>query len=310
MTMTTTSEQCGDVTVNLAGMWMLQAMCDIATVAPELATVPYGAPRTGEWLAADPRIDELQAAGLLGADRQPLPAVAQRMAVLGAPDVEVLALIARGPLRWAPPIDVTDPATWVRDIPEDQLHIVLARRDDHWVSAVRAGDQITIDDVHRGDGPCAPWVRDLLLGQLDALHPVGPSRMAAMNLPHDDVLAAVKVRAAATAGSPQRDLALAPLGIPPAAVAEFRALLDEPVVEACLYARAYVDARPVAGTSPLNLGDTPAGRVALYRMVPARGSTQDWMSIAPATPVQVLAGVRTVLGSVGVRDFDKHRRLR
>jgi len=310
MTTTTGTAQCGDLTVNLAGIWMLQAMCDIATLAPELATVPYGAPRTSQWLAADPRVDDLQQTGLVGPDRRVIPALVERMAVLGAPEVEVVALIARGRLRWQSRIDVTDPATWSRDIPENQLQVVLARRDGRWVSAVRAGEQITIDDLHRGDGPRGQWVADILLGQLEALHPVGPSRIEAMNLPYEDVLAAATARAAAPAGSAQRDLALHALGIHPVALAELGVLFDEPVAEAVLYARAYADARPVLGTTALNLRDTDAGRVALYRLPAARGATQDWMAVAPATPAQLLAGVRAVLGSVGVRDFDAHRRLR
>ena len=42
-----------------------------------------------EWLAADPRVDDLQRVGLVGPDRRVIPALAERMAVLGAPEVEV-----------------------------------------------------------------------------------------------------------------------------------------------------------------------------------------------------------------------------
>ena len=77
-------------------------------------------------------------------------------------------LIARGALSWKGRIDVTDPTTWKRDIPENQLQVVLARRDDRWVSAARAGDDITIDDVGF-DGGSAMWLRDIVVDQLNAL---------------------------------------------------------------------------------------------------------------------------------------------
>ena len=46
-------------------------------------------------------------------------------------------------------MSLDDPATW-RAIPDDQLRIVLARRDGRWVSAARAGEDVTIDDVAGG----------------------------------------------------------------------------------------------------------------------------------------------------------------
>ncbi len=92
------AEPVADVTVNSHGMWMLQAMLDIATVAPELSTVPYGgAPRESTWISGDPRIEQLQEAGVVGHDGHVIPAVAARMRALAAPpDVEVAILIARG----------------------------------------------------------------------------------------------------------------------------------------------------------------------------------------------------------------------
>ena len=296
-----------DVTVNLHGMWMLQAMLDIATVAPELSTVPYGAPRDGTWFSGDPRIEQLHDAGVVGQDGHVIPEVAARMRVLAAPDVEVAILVARGPLSWKGRIDVTDPQTWGRDIPDHQLQVVLARRDDTWVSAARAGDDITIDDVSF-DGGSAAWLCEILLGQLNALNPVGPSRIEAMNLPYEDVVTAAAHRAAAPEG-PQRDTALRTLGIPPAALGELGELLDEPVIEAVMYARAHSDARRITSTTSVNVRDTNAGRVTMYQMLAPRGSTQDWMVIAPGSASQVLQGIHTVLSSVHVRDWENHRRF-
>lgn len=296
-----------DVTVNLHGMWMLQAMLDIPTVAPELNTVPYGAPRDSTWFSGDPRIEQLQSAGVVGQDGHVIPEVAARMQVLAAPDVEIAILIARGALSWKGRIDVTDPQTWRLDIPENQLQIVLARRDGKWVSAARAGDDITIDDVSF-DGDSAAWLSAVLVEQLNVLHPVEPSRMQALNLPYEDILTAASQRAASPEG-PQRDIPLRTLGIPPAALAELGVLLDEPVLEAVMYARAHSDARRINSTTSVNIRDTDAGRVTLYQMLAPRGSTQDWMVIAPGSTSQILQGIQTVLSSVNVRDWENHQRF-
>lgn len=302
------AEPIADVTVNLHGMWLLQAMLDIATMPPELSTVPYGAPRDSTWISGDPRIEQLQEAGVVGGDGHVIPAVANRLRVLAAPDVEVAILIARGSLSWKGRIDVTDPSTWRRDIPDNQLQIVLARRDGRWVSAARSGDDITIDDVGF-DGGSAMWLRDIILDQLDAIHPVDPSRIAPMNLPYEDILSAAAQRAAAGEDPQQREVPLRALGVPPAAAAELGALLDEPVIEAVLYARAHTDARSDTGATALNLRDTEHGRVALYQMLAPRGSTQDWMVIAPGSASQILQGIRTVLSSLNVRDWESHQRF-
>ncbi|MCG7594745.1 ESX secretion-associated protein EspG [Mycobacterium sp. PSTR-4-N] len=301
------TEHVGDVTVNLHGMWMLQAMLDIATVAPELSAVPYGAPRESTWISGDPRIEQLQAAGVVGQDGHVITQVAARMRVLAAPDVEVAILIARGALSWKGRIDVNDPATWRRDIPDNQLQIVLARRDGRWVSAARAGDDITIDDV-RFDGGSAAWLRDVLVEQLNAVHPVEASRIEPMNLPYEDIVSAAAQRADA-GDDPQRELPLRALGIPPAALAELGALLDEPVVETVVYARVHTDARSNTSATALNIRDTDAGRVVLYQMLAPRGSTQDWMVIAPGSPGQILQGIQAVLSSVNARDWENHERF-
>ena len=139
-------------------------------------------------------------------------------------------------------------------------------------------------------------------------HPVQPSRIEAMNLPYEDVLSAAAERVAAAEGS-QREIPLRSLGIPPTAVAELGALLDDPVIEAVLYARAYTDTRRVSAVTALNIRDTEDGRVVLYQMLAPRGSSQDWMVIAPGSSAQILQGIQTVLSSVNVRDWENHQRF-
>jgi hypothetical protein len=103
--------------------------------------------------------------------------------------------------------------------------------------------------------------------------------------------------------------ALRAVGLRGPVLAELGAALDEPVAEAVLYARAYVDADTTWSESVLNLRDTPSGRVALYRLSPPRGSLQDWVAIAPATSAQIHHAITTVLGSVTVRSWDNHERM-
>lgn len=61
--------------------------------------------------------------------------------------------------------------------------------------------------------------------------------------------------------------------------------------------------------SVLNLRDTTAGRVALYRLNPAQGSRQEWMAIAPGGATQIRHGLITVLASVPVRSWPTHERM-
>lgn len=76
-----------------------------------------------------------------------------------------------------------------------------------------------------------------------------------------------------------------------------------------MYARAHSDARRINSTTSVNIRDTDAGRVTLYQMLAPRGSTQDWMVIAPGSTSQILQGIQTVLSSVNVRDWENHQRF-
>jgi hypothetical protein len=72
------------------------------------------------------------------------------------------------------------------------------------------------------------------------------SRITAINVPLEGILA-VADRVGAEPNSPARDNALRLMGVRDADAVELGALLDAPVAEAVLYARAY-DASPVPGT--------------------------------------------------------------
>ena len=157
-----------DITVNLDGLWLLQALLGIAGLAPELRGRPYGQPRSTDWLTAHPGLGVLVEQGICDDAGVVRSDIAARMAVLAAPDVEVVVLVSNGPMNVATPVVMDDPATW-RAIPDEQLRIVLARRDGRWASAVRAGSSITVDDCGGVDGQ---RLEGLVREGLDSVHRV------------------------------------------------------------------------------------------------------------------------------------------
>ena len=293
-----------DITVNVDGLWLLQALLGITQLAPELCGRPYGQPRSTEWLTNHPGLPVLVEQGICDDGGVVRSDIATRMAVLAAPDVEVVVLVSNGPMDIAPPIIMEDRATW-HAIPDEQLRIVLARREGLWVSAVRTGAYITIDDCGEPD---QQRLERLVEEALDSVHRVESARISAVNVPLADMLAAAREHARAGTAAAKR-AALHAVGLRGAVLAELGAALDEPVAEAVFYARAYADADARASESVLNVRDTASGRVALFRLAPTRGTNQQWMTIAPATPAQLHHAVTTVLSSVPVQSWDRHERM-
>jgi len=302
--MTTEQPPVTDITVNLEALWLLQALLGIPRLASELRVRPYGQPRSTEWVTQHPGLGVLVGQGICDDGGVVRADIAERMAALAAPDVEVVMLVSRGRLNWSNPVVLDDPGTW-RAIPDEQLRVVLSRRDGRWTSAVRTGEVITIDDCEPVD---SERLEQLVCQALDSVHHVEPARITAVNIPLDSMLGALADHAQAGSVA-AKQAALRAAGLRGAALAELAAALDEPQAEAVLYARAYVDAETSLSASVLNLRDTASGRVALYRLSPPHGSLQEWMAIAPATPAQVRHGVSTVLGSVTVRSWDAHERM-
>jgi EspG family len=295
-----------DITVNLDGLWLLQALLGIVRLAPELRGRPYGEPRSGqEWLTGHPGVSVLAGQGMCDEAGVVRPDIAARVAVLAVPDVEVVGLVSRGPVTWSPQVSLDDPSTW-RAVRDEQLRIVLARRAGRWASAVRAGERITIDDWGGGD---ADGLARLVCEGLNSINVVEPAKFSAVNVPLVEMKDAVAQRLQASDAG-RRDAPLRSVGLRGAALAAVGAALDEPVAEAVLYARAHVDADTAMSLSVLDLRDIEAGRVAMFRLNPPRGSRQEWMSVGPATPAQVCHGVSTVLASVAVRSWETHERMR
>lgn len=104
-----------DITVNVEGFWMLQALLDIRHVAPELRCRPFVSTDSMDWLNQHPGMTVMREQGIVDGETVN-EAVAARMRVLAAPDLEVVALLSRGKLlygikekmrmaprsRWAP----------------------------------------------------------------------------------------------------------------------------------------------------------------------------------------------------------------
>lgn len=287
-----------DITVNLDGLWFLQALLGIDRLAPELRGHPCGHSRSLDWITTHPGLGVLVEQGICDDNAVVRADIVARMKVLATPDVEVIVLVSRGPMDWAVPVVLEDPSTW-RAIPDEQLRIVLARGAGRWASAVRAGGHIAIDD-------CAALDTDRLARMvteaLDSVHQVPPARISAINVPLEQMVSAVAAhRQAGTAASKQA--ALRAVGLRGAALAELEQALTDPVAEAVVYARAYADAGTASSESVLNLRDTTAGRVALYRLTPAQGSRQEWMAIAPGGASQIRHGLTTVLSGVDMRSW-------
>ena len=293
-----------DITVNLEGLWLLQAMLGISQLAPELRGRPYGQPQSTEWLTAHPGLAVLVDQGIADEGAVVRSDIAARMKVLATPDVEVVLLVSRGPMNVVTPVVMDEPSTW-RAIPDEQLRVVLARRDGRWASAVRAGSYITIDDC---PGTDQEWVQRLVGEALDSVHRVEPARISAVNVPLDDMRTAIAMHAKADSAAAKL-AALRALGLRGGALAELGAALDDPQAEALVYARAHVDIDTVWSQTVLNLRDTASGRVALYRLNPPPGSQQEWLAIAPATPAQLHHALTTVFDSVGVRAWTSPERM-
>ena len=299
--MASVDESVGPVTVNLDGLWLLQALLGVRNLAPELRGRPYGAARDDQWLHSHPGVEVLRDAGLVDAHGEVVADLADTLGVLDVPDVEVVMLVARGPMGWGTE-SVADPATW-RAIPDEQLRVVLARRAGRWASAARSGTDITLDALPAEPAlGSAAWLATAVLGLLDSAHPCEPSRFPPVNVPADQLLSAAAAGVDAAA-------AIRDLGVKGAAAAELAQVLAAPAAEAILYARVYDDAETRTSTTALDIRATPAGSVAIHQLTAVRGSDQDWMAIAPATTAQVQSGIKAVLATLNIASWESHSRF-
>jgi hypothetical protein len=294
-----------DVTVNVEGFWMLQALLDIRHVAPELRCRPFVATDSSDWLYQHPGMTVMREQGIVVED-DVNEQISARMRVLAAPDLEVIALLSRGKLRYGVPDEEEEPQqVGSRDIPENEFRVVLARRGTHWVSAVRVGNEITVDDVAVTDSAS---IAALVFDGLESIHHADPAQINAVNVPLDEMLEATKSWQNAgfnvfSGGDLRR------LGISAATVAALGQALAEPQAEAAVYARQYRDDAKGPSASVLSLKDGSGGRIAMYQQARTAGSGETWLAICPATPQLVQVGVKTVLDTLPYGEWKTHRRV-
>lgn len=292
-----------DITVNVEGFWMLQALLDIRHVAPELRCRPYVSTDSSDWLSEHPGMVVMREQGIV-VDGEVNEAVAARMRVLAAPDLEVVALLSLGKLRYGV-IDAEDQEPGTRDIPDNEFRVLLARRGEHWVSAVRVGTDITVDDVSVTD---AASIAALVIDGMESIHHADPAQITAVNVPMEEMLEATQSWQDSgfnifTGGDLRR------MGISAATVAALGQALSEPAAEAAVYARQYRDDAKGPSASVLSIKDGSGGRIALYQQARTAGSGEAWLAICPATPQLVQVGVKTVLDTLPYGAWKTHRRV-
>ncbi|BBY35482.1 ESX secretion-associated protein EspG [Mycolicibacter minnesotensis] len=292
-----------DITVNVEGFWMLQALLDIRHVAPELRCRPYVSTDSSDWISGHPGMAVMREQGIV-VDDEVNETVAARMRVLAAPDLEVVALLSLGKLRYGV-VDAEDQEPGTRDIPDNEFRVLLARRGEHWVSAVRVGTDITVDDVAVTD---AASIAALVLDGMESIHHADPAQITAVNVPMEEMLEATQSWQDSgfnifTGGDLRR------MGISAATVAALGQALSEPAAEAAVYARQYRDDAKGPSASVLSLKDGSGGRIALYQQARTAGSGEAWLAICPATPQLVQVGVKTVLDTLPYGAWKTHRRV-
>lgn len=298
-----------DITVNVEGFWMLQALLDIRHVAPELRCRPYVSTDSGDWLNEHPGMAIMREHGIVS-DGTVNENIAARMAVLAAPDLEIIALLSRGKLLYGVKEkdegeEQQEEQVGSRDIPDNEFRVVLARRNEHWVSAVRVGNEITVDDVAIAD---TASIAALVFDGLESIHHADPAQINAVNVPLEEMLEVTKAWQEAgfnvfSGGDLRR------LGLSAATVAALGQALSDPAAEAAVYARQYRDDARAPSASVLSLKDGSGGRIAMYQQARTAGAGEAWLAICPATPQLVQVGVKTVLETLPYGEWKTHRRV-
>ena len=295
-----------DITVNVEGFWMLQALLDIRHVAPELRCRPFVSTDSMDWLNQHPGMAVMREQGIVTGDAVE-ESIAARMRVLSAPDLEIVALLSRGKLLYGvkEKEEGEEEQVGSREIPDNEFRVLLARRGSHWVSAVRVGDEITVDDVAVAD---TASIAALVFDALESIHHADPAAINAVNVPLEEMLEITKSWQSSgfnvfSGGDLRR------LGISAATVAALGQALSDPAAEAAVYARQYKDDAKAPSASVLSLKDGSGGRIAMYQQARTAGSNEAWLAICPATPQLVQVGVKTVLETLPYGEWKTHSRV-
>ena len=165
------------------------------------------------------------------------------------------------------------------------------------MSAVRVGNDITVDDVAIADSAS---IASLVMDGLESIHHADAAAINAVNVPLEEMLEATKSWQESgfnvfSGGDLRR------MGISAATVAALGQALSDPAAEVAVYARQYRDDAKGPSASVLSLKDGSGGRIALYQQARTAGSGEAWLAICPATPQ---------LGPGGREDRTGHAALR
>lgn len=172
------------------------------------------------------------------------------------------------------------------------------------MSAVRVGNDITVDDVTVSDSAS---IAALVMDGLESIHHADPAAINAVNVPMEEMLEATKSWQESgfnvfSGGDLRR------MGISAATVAALGGVVGSrgrgPV-----YARQYRDDAKGPSASVLSLKDGSGGRIALYQQARTAGSGEAWLAICPATPQLVQVGVKTVLDTLPYGEWKTHSRV-
>jgi hypothetical protein len=259
-----------------------------------------------DWLNQHPGMAVMREQGIVTGDAVE-ESIAARMRVLAAPDLEIVALLSRGKLLYGvkDKEEGEEEQVGSRDIPDNEFRVLLARRGSHWVSAVRVGDEITVDDVSVAD---TASIAALVFDALESIHHADPAAINAVNVPLEEMLEITKAWQSSgfnvfSGGDLRR------LGISAATVAALGQALSDPAAEAAVYARQYRDDAKAPSASVLSLKDGSGGRIAMYQQARTAGSNEAWLAICPATPQLVQVGVKTVLETLPYGEWKTHSRV-
>ena len=259
-----------------------------------------------DWLNQHPGMAVMREQGIVTGDAVE-ESIAARMRGLAAPDLEIVALLSRGKLLYGvkEKEEGEEEQVGSRDIPDNEFRVLLARRGSHWVSAVRVGDEITVDDISVAD---TASIAALVFDALESIHHADPAAINAVNVPLEEMLEITKAWQSSgfnvfSGGDLRR------LGISAATVAALGQALSDPAAEAAVYARQYKDDAKAPSASVLSLKDGSGGRIAMYQQARTAGSNEAWLAICPATPQLVQVGVKTVLETLPYGEWKTHSRV-
>jgi hypothetical protein len=266
------------LTTTCEGLFVLQGLCGVEMLPAVLLLRPWvtaAGPPT-----AHPGIPILRAAGALVDDETVHPKIALWLETLGAPDIELCASVRRG---------------------DDQLQLVVARRDGVHVAASRCEDDVTIEEVAN-----VRSIRDLLERILPLCGPdTEPARFDPITVPSSDLLDGL---GQVLRGDHAAGVALGGMGMTPAQRRIVMLAADSPLMEISFAVVLHNARGDHVGLASASIVDTSEGRLVRG---PIRGDDRTWWTqIEPGTPEAGGRALRSLVSTLGVSSWHDHSRLK